>query len=191
MPLGLLFSVVSVVYFNLDYDFNKAMKLGVLSGVFIGLFVSLIAALILLLMRSTQKGIQSKKQKPEKIRQSNMKNENTIESLHSQKVENPPKSDILKDSQTSEQKFMLLMDKELAYEVLYYVMTNQNLDDITTNRTSRGTIAVHAKNETIQITIDSLTKHTSQLIVRSKINTIDTQEIITAVKEKEHSFLQY
>ncbi len=93
---------------------------------------------------------------------------------------------------TIEQKLMLLMDKKLACEVALYAITDQNIGEITTQESKeKSIITVQAKNENIQITITPLTRHTSQVILKTVRKSKYTHNIISYIKEKEHSFLQY
>ena len=173
MPISMIIAIGSVAYFSVDYSFTKAMKLGVLSGVLLGLGISFIAALFLLITRRGGKPVQE----PVKVH----------------KETNRKTKEVPVGTQNSiEHKLMLLMDKKLAFEVALHAVTDQNIGEITTKETKESSIIIlHTQEETIQITITDLTRHTSQVILRTKRNSKYNQNIISYIKEKEHSFLQY
>ncbi len=174
MPMSMIMIIGSVAYFSVNYNFTKAMKLGVLSGILLGLGISLIAALFLLITRRGGKPLQ------ESI------------NLHEEPKSNNKDIPLVDMQNAIEQKLMLLMDKKLAFEVALYAITDQNIGEITTNDTKESSIiTLHTKEETIQITITSLTRHTSQIILKTERNSKYAHKIISYIKEKEHSFLQY
>jgi len=161
VPLGGLFIFISVIYFKSEYNFTQALRLGVLSGFFIAIVASFFTALFLLILRRVQK---------------------------SQK-------DVLKkrkfDIKTIKQKIMLLMDRELAFEIALYAISEQNIGTLTKSVAGGDHITVKNNDEIIQLTFSSLTRHTSQVVIVSEINSNATKKMINYMKEKEHSFLQY
>jgi len=174
MPSSMIMTIGSVAYFSVNYDFTKAMKLGVLSGVLLGLGLSLVAALFLLVTRRVKKPVQ--------------------DSVNIQKETNSNSKEIpvVNSKNAIEQKLMLLMDKTLAFDVALYAITDQNIGEIKTHETKENSIiTVHTKEENIQITTTPLTRHTSQVILKTERNSQYTDKIISYIKEKEHSFLQY
>lgn len=185
MPISVVMTIVSVAYFSVNYDFTKAMKLGVLSGVLLGLGITVFAALYLLVTRSMRKPAQQAVNVPEKT--------NTLEKTDDHKQTNSHRKDIpLKMKNSVEQKLMLLMDKKIAFEVALYAITDQDIGEITTQETKESsTIKVHTKDESILITITSLTRHTAQINLQTERNSKYAHNIISYIKEKEHSFLQY
>ena len=175
MPISLMMTIAAIAYFNLDYSFTKAMKLGVLSGVLLGLSISFIAALFLLITRRSGKPVQE-----------------TVK-VHKETNRKTKDVPITVETQNSiEHKLMLLMDKKLAFEVALYAITDQNMGEITTKETKESSIIIlHTQEETMQITITALTRHTSQVILKTERNSKYVQKIISYIKEKERSFLQY
>ena len=173
MPISAIVTILSIAYFSLNYDFNKAMKLGVLSGVLIGFVISFIGSLILLVMRIKKPSVQ------ESDRVQEHTNVNTTSSSS--------------NSQTSvEQKLMLLMDKKLAFDVALFAIADQDLGDIKTKETQeKCTITLRTQDQTVQLITTSLTRHTAQIILKASKNSEEIQKIISYIKEKEHSFLQY
>jgi mannitol-specific phosphotransferase system IIBC component len=173
MPISFVLTIASIAYFSLSYDFSKAMKLGVLSGVLIGLVISFIGSLILLLMRRGKPSLQESDTVYE--------NTNVNTKTSSSNIKAP-----------IEQKLMLLMDKKLAFDVALFAITDQNLGDITAKETKdKYTITLRTQNETIQIITTSLTRHTAQIVLKAANTSEVLQKIISYIKEKEHSFLQY
>lgn len=182
MPISMIITIVSVAYFSVDYNFTKAMKLGVLSGVLLGLGISFIATLFLLITRRVGKPAQE-----------NVKIEVPQEIKHKTKESNQKTKEVLVEIQNSiEHKLMLLMDQKLAFEVALYAITDQKIGEITTQETKENsTIILHTPEETMQITSTPLTRHTAQIILKTDRNSQYDKKIISYIKEKEHSFLQY
>jgi hypothetical protein len=193
MPISILFTAVATVYFAMNFDFTKAIKLGILAGVMIGIAFSLLMALIILIIRiiraykirtkiltPTAQTINSPiildptiYEKKHQSAQANLANEATVE------------------LDSIEEKFMLLMDKELAYEVSLNSISHQNIGDIIHQNKEEGSILLRSKHEEIKINISSLTKHTAQVLISSTIDNSNMKNIISMLKEKEHSFMQY
>ena len=174
MPISAVIALATVVYFSLSYDLSKALKLGILYGVMIGLPVSLIASLMFMTIRKRKLSVQE--------------GSDTL----------PTNTDVEIEASSSnsrapiEQKLMLLMDKKLAFDVARFSITDQNLGKTKTKESKeKCTISLQTQHETIQIISTSLTRHTSQLVLKAAKNSQELQKIITYIKQKEHSFLQY
>jgi mannitol-specific phosphotransferase system IIBC component len=197
VPLSGLFIITSVIYFNTGYNFTKALRLGVLSGFFIAIAVSLFTALFLLIMRrgkkpqksilKRHKKVHSKTTQDIKEKALTVDTDNNVSTT----IKTPPRPVISSDVKTIEQKMMLLMDRELAFEIALYAISDQNIGTLTESVTGEGHITVKNDNEVLQLTISSLTRHTSQVVIVSEINSNAAKKIISYMKEKEHSFLQY
>lgn len=173
MPISVIITIVSVAYFSVSYDFSKAMKLGVLSGVLLGLGITVFAALFLLVTRKSVKPVQESVNVPDQTKQKN---------------KNVPTN----TKKSAEQKLMLLMDKKLAFEVALYAVTDQGIGDVRAKESKEVcTIKVKTEDETLQINVTPLTRHTSQIILQAERNSQATDKIISYIKGKEHSFLQY
>ncbi len=180
MPISMIITIVSVAYFSVDYNFTKAMKLGVLSGVLLGLGISFIATLFLLITRKVGKPAQETMKVHQEI---NHKIKKTDQKTKDVPVEIP---------NSIEHKLMLLMDKKLGFEVALHAITDQKIGEITTKETKENSmIILHTPEETMQISITPLTRHTAQVILKTERNSKYDQKIISYIKEKEHSFLQY
>ncbi len=171
ITLSILFIVAAVIYFRVDYDFTKSLRLGVLSGFFIAIIVSFFIALLLTLMRggkTPQKSILKRKRR----------------SRQSTKISDS------KDDKSMEQKIILLMDKELALEVLFHAINHQHMVILTQSQNKEESISIMIEGE-IKLSINKLTRHTSQLVITSNTDANDIKEIITYMKTRELSFLQY
>ena len=171
LTLSTLFIVAAIIYFRIEYDFTKSLRLGVLSGFFLAIIVSFFIALFLILMRGgkqPQKSILRRKKRSRKIK--------TISDS--------------KNNKTLEQKIILLMDKELALEVLYHAIHHQRMSILTQSQNKEKTMSIVIEDE-IELSINKLTRHTSQLIITSNEESRDIKEIITYMKIRELSFLQY
>lgn len=173
MPIGLIITIGSVVYFSLSYDFSKALKLGILSGVLLGLPISIIASFILLVTRRAKPAIQEP---------------DTASENRAVTIEATPTN-----SKTPiEQTLLLLMDKKLAFDVALFSIIDQNLGDATTKESKeKCTITLRTHDETIQIISTALTRHTAQIVLKAAKNSQDLAKIISYIKQKEYSFLHY
>jgi len=192
VPLSMLFIIAAIFYFKLDYSFTKAIRLGVLSGFFIGLFVSFFTAILLLILRKGQqpkgKAIKIKK-KHKKTTGHKYKETNNSEDIKSPKTKKSVRTSSPQASTVT--KSMLIMDHEIAFEVILYIITEQNIGTLTKSKDQEGYLSVKTKDDLIQIDVSPLTKHTSQVSIKAKAKSESTKTILHYLKEKEHSFLQY
>ena len=83
------------------------------------------------------------------------------------------------------------MDKELTFDVILNALKNENECTLTQSDPKKGTMTIQTKKGIIQTTITSLTQHTSQIILQTVDNAKQVKNLISHIKEKEHSFLQY
>ena len=166
LPVSVLFTVAATVYFSMNYDLGKALKLGTLAGVLLGTGFSVVMAGILLIMRKAR-------------------------AKHIQITQ--PESNILHESTNGpiDKKLMILMDRELAFEVAIHSIIDQNIGEVTKGSKRKGTISIHTPEQMISLAITSLTKHTSQIEVKADAYNMSVQQIINYIKLKESSFLQY
>ena len=172
MPVSILITIGSMVYFSMDYDFSKSLKLGILTGVLIGFPLSLIASLVLLVTRRSKPAVQE--------------SESVVEhtNVNLEAAASNSKKPI-------EQSLMLLMDKKLAFDVALFSILDQNIGEATTKESKeKCTITVRTSDETIQIITTALTRHTAQIVLKAAQNSPALQEVITYIKQKEHAFLQ-
>ena len=82
------------------------------------------------------------------------------------------------------------MDKELALEVLFHAINHQHMVILTQSQNKEESISIMIEGE-IKLSINKLTRHTSQLVITSNTDANDIKEIITYMKTRELSFLQY
>jgi mannitol-specific phosphotransferase system IIBC component len=194
IPLSALFIVISIFYFKTDYDFTKSLRLGVLTGVMLSLAVSFVTSIFLQIKRLIENRTLSPKKAKIKAKIRSDKNKIKKTKKSTTATEDEEETDSISQNKTAKsmsQKIMLLMDQELAYEVALNAITYHTLGKIRTSETTKGMIDVKSKKEALRIIITSLTKHTSQVEIESDKNTKSTEKIISYLKEKEHSFLQY
>ncbi|MEA2046892.1 MAG: hypothetical protein U9O64_00435 [Campylobacterota bacterium] len=190
-PLSILSIILSMLYFMMDYDASKAMKLGVLSGILMSIPLSFVLATALLILRKVSPNQQtdieqSKEQSKEKIKEETKVQTKEVET----KVSEPAPIDTIKGI-TQESTCMLLMDRELAFEILMNFLKKIKHSTISLNDPQRGIITIQNKEGIIQTNITALTKHTSEIILRTQNNATHAEKLIHALKEKEHSLLQY
>jgi mannitol-specific phosphotransferase system IIBC component len=172
ITLSALFIVAAIIYFRVEYDFTKSLRLGVLSGFFIAIIVSFFTALFLLIMRVGKKPQKS-------ILRKNKKSKQTAKISESQNGKN------------IEQKIILLMDKELTIEVLLHAISHQHIGILTQSHDKEKIMSLKTEDEVIELSINKLTRHTSQLIITSNKDSEAVKKIVTYMKMKEFSFLQY
>lgn len=173
VPIALILTLVSTIYFSLTYDFSKALKLGILAGVLIAFPVSFIASLVMLVTRKGRPAVQEP---------------DTASGHRPVTMEATPTN-----SKTPiEQTLLLLMDKKLAFDVALFSIIDQNLGDATTKESKeKCTITLRTHDETIQIISTALTRHTAQIVLKAAKNSQDLAKIISYIKQKEYSFLHY
>jgi len=195
MPLSALFALIAVIYFSINYDFNKAMRLGILAGVMASVSFSLILAFIIQITRIVRryqftKRVQSNHfpKKPRHV----VQDPTIYEKNRQEKQVNKAQEAIKQDASSSVvETIMLLMDRELAYEVSLKAINDENMADVMDQNEREKTIHLRKEDEEIHIKISSLTKHTAQVLLSSTKNKDTIREIITILKAREHSFMQY
>ena len=199
IPLSALFVIASIGYFTIDYDFTKAIRLGVVTGIMTSLAVSFVTSIFLQIKRLIQNrtlspkkakmkaNIKSDTKKIKKARIRKTKKDN-LQTEEEAETESTPENETGK---SISQKVMLLMDQELAFEVTLNAITYHTLGKVNTNDSSKGVILIKNKKESLKIIITALTKHTANVEIETQGNSKSIQKIISYLKEKEHSFLQY
>lgn len=185
LPISLLIALLFIFYFTLEYKLTQAITLGILYGLFTGVFVTFIVVIAIILLRKGQKNIQDNLEITKK--------ENNIDEENGQlQQESSLDPNINKNVKKGmDHKLMLLMNKELTFEIILTMIKKQIEHSITRHNIDKGDINIKIHDEIISISITSLTKHTSQVKINVINNSKHTQNIISFLKEKEHSFLQY
>jgi len=168
LPISVVSIVIAIVYFLTDFDLTKALRLGTLNGLFVGIGLSLLITLVLIIMR--------------KIR---------IATYHPKNKTAQYKENITSSKGPVDQKIMLLMDKELAFEVSLYAVSDQNIGEITHGDKRKGSISISTPQESITLLISALTKHTSEVEIKANRYNDHIEQIIQYLKAKELSFMDY
>jgi len=88
-------------------------------------------------------------------------------------------------------KFILLMDRKLAYEVSLRSMNEQNIGEIIYQNKAKGLILLKDGLKEFKINITMLTKHTAEIIITSTLEHHFIKNIIVGIKTKEYQFLNY
>ena len=166
LPVSVLFVVAATIYFSLDYDLDKAIKLGMLTGFLTGVGFSMVIAGVLLLLRKVRAPHIEDTQAQSKI-----VHESTNEAVDT--------------------KLILLMDKELAFEVVIHSIIDQDIGDVSEGNKRKGTISISTPEQILSIAVSPLTKHTSQIEIKADAYNTSIEKIIHYIKLKENSFLQY
>lgn len=185
LPVSLLIALLLTFYFTVEYNFTQSITLGILYGLFTGAFVTFIVVIAIVLLRKSQNNFLAKF----KI----TKKENKIDEENEQpKQESSPDPKINENVKKGmDQKLMLLMNKELTFGIILSMIKNQISHSIIKHNIDKGNINIKIHGEIISISITPLTKHTSQVKINGKNNSKHIQNIVSFLKEKEHSFLQY
>jgi len=200
MPVSILFTAIAIVYFSMQYSFSEALKLGVLGGVIAAISFTFLATFIISIVRliriysSKPKNIITNTHIPNKpTTKVKVATNPTIYEQKSQSTQENLTNDENIDSNFTIEKFMLLMGKELAYEISLETISKQKLGNIIHEDKNQGLIVLQDENENneIKINVSSLTKHTSQITMSSTYGINKMKKIIKILKEKEHSFMQY
>jgi len=193
LPVSILFIILASIYFSMNFEMNKAIKLGILTGVLSGVGFSVLMASVLLVMRKIRHNTHQKENIYPKNDAEEVKTDTNSEDLPSSEKASDTTSEktVYPTDQLMDQKFMLLMDKELAFEVALYAIMDQNIGEISNANKNKRSIIIHATNEVITLSVTSLTKHTSEVLITAMPDSKNVQNIISYLKEKEHSFLDY
>ena len=193
MPVSIIFTIVAVIYFSTSFEFNKAFRLGILAGFLSSVAFSFLIALIILIVRFIRryKFTTSIKPKLHENIDAPILHDPTIYQKKNQTIDYEHLNLSKKNTYAIVETFMLLMDIDLAYEVSLKAISNNDMADAFNEDKQKKTIQLRAGEEEINIKISSLTKHTSQVLISSTINKDNIKKIITILKEKEHSFMQY
>jgi len=164
LPISVVSIVIAVIYFSTDFDITKALRLGTLNGLFVGIGLSLLITLVLLILRKIRTTVYHPKSQTAQYTSSNG---------------------------PVDQKIILLMDKELAFEVSLYAVTDQNIGEITHGDKHKGSISISTPYESITLLISALTKHTSEIEIKANRYNDHIQQLIHYLKAKELSFIDY
>ena len=68
---------------------------------------------------------------------------------------------------------------------------DQNIGEISNANKDEKSIIIHAANENLALSVTSLTQHTSEVLISAMPQSKNVQNIISYIKEKEYSFLDY
>jgi uncharacterized membrane protein len=176
IPVSLIIAVLLTLFFTFEYSFTQAMSLGVLYGIFSGVFVTIILSFAFILFKESKERIQNKR----KMKQNEKDMQENADLIHNENI-----------NKGIDHKLMLLMNKELTFELILTMIKKQVSHSITTHNVNKGSIDIKIHGETISVAITPLTKHTSQIVINSMRSSKAIQDILSFLKEKEHSFLQY
>ena len=185
IPVSFGVAALLTLFFTVEYSFTQAMSLGVLYGLFSGIIVTVILSIALLLLRRGTENIDNNQKKIQT--QKDIKVDEDLPQIKSSLDKNINEN----VKKGMDHKLMLLMNKELTFEITLIAFKNQFSRSLTTQNIDEGSIDVKTHDGVISISIVPLTKHTSQVTINSISNSKYIQNIIFFLKEKEHSFLQY
>ena len=169
IPVSLFLAVLLTLYFTVDYSFSQAMKLGVLYGLFAGIIITLILSVTINFLRERK--------------EKNLHKLQTETSL-SQEIDESVKNG-------TDHKLMLLMRKELIFEIILSMVKKSMPQAKTSHHINKGNIHIQIDEETTSISVISITRQTSEVVINSVNNSKQAQHIFSLLKEKEQAFLKY
>jgi len=172
LPAILFFTVVATFYYSLghDHSFKNSLWLGTIMGIMVGIITSAVASLILAAIEAKSNTSPLAAKELQGLQSLN-------DGVHIPSSE----SKIL----------MVLMDKDLAFEVVLHSVVKYAMGEIHHKDKKSGSITVSTKASTIDIYIFALTKHTSKIEIKSDYYNREIHKIIDFIKEKEKSFITY
>lgn len=194
MPTSILFTTIATIYYSTtNFDFSKAIKLGTVMGAMIGVIFSLVVAVLILILRALRiYKLKSKLTTPSLTPNTDtIKLDPTLYEKKTQTIQKEITPTKLITSNLHEEKLILLMDKRLTYLATLTLIRYNNIGKILHQDKDKCSILVQDNEEKINISITSLSKHTSEVLISSTNNTNNIKNLIFALKEKEHSFMQY
>lgn len=201
LPIGLVSVTVATLYFSLEgYSFSKAMNVGVLTGV-VGAFPVTFVVVTLYLIKEAISPAKVKSPTPQKSKtkpQKEAKVEPQKSKIEHKKVPEIETKDEIKvatqkhESQTNDRVFkqMLLLDKELAFNLLQTIIQTLQSKNLTIEA-PKDMITFSNQDGVIESKITSLTKHTAQILITAPNNHKQAQRILKLFKEQQHSLLNY
>lgn len=196
MPISVLFIIISTIYFLTNFDFSEALRLGIVAGALSSIAFCIVVSLVILIIRAVR--IKKSKAKAMKFdiqdNTSFVPTNPTIYEKKSQTMQGFSGKQLTTDLSTLDiikEKIMLLMDKEMVYEVSLNAIRNKNIGDIVHQDKEIGSILLRNNSEEIIINISSLTRHTSEVSISSTLDNNNIQNIISLLKDKEYTFIKY
>jgi hypothetical protein len=186
MPLSILFTAIAFVYYSTSFVFSKAIKLGIVTGVISSTLFALLLAVGILLIRKVQ---ENNPKRSNRSFNSTSFNTNKIPKVLNKNKENFDINSL--KIQSLENKFILLMDRELAYEVSLQSMYEQNIGEVIYQNKTKGLILLKDGIKEFKINITMLTKHTAEIVITSTLDHHFIKNIILGIKNKEYHFLNY
>ena len=166
LPVTGLFIVLAIGYFTLNYDLEKAFKLGTLAGFISGISFSAVMAAVLLFLRKARVA-------------------HSVRSDPNSAISHPD------ENGSVDKQFILLMDKVMAFDLLIQSIIDQKLGEVEKGNKRKGTITLNTQEQNIDISVKKLTEHTSQVHIKAGTYSEALKQIINYTKTKEYSFLQY
>lgn len=184
-PVGVLFTVIATLYYLKEFELSKAVKLGVIAGILSGMAFSLLISTLIIIKRAFQIYRYQRLHTREQGGSSS--------SIVPQRTQHAAEPAIVYGNdplvpQEGETRFILLMDYDVAFEVVLYALESQKIGLIQKADKRHGEIIIQQRGRLIGMKLSKLSPHSSQVITQSMEN---MDRFIHTVKEKEFSFLDY
>lgn len=198
LPISIVTTIISLIYLQFTYghDTLQTLPLASIFGFLSGASLAFFGAFIFFLPKNTQNtkiDLSHRKKKEPSITSQSIIQKKPKEKEKPQKPQKLEKKreEEKKITLSSNHTMMMLMDKELAFEVALCAIEEQEIGIITHSKKSKGTINMKSHEEILELHINTLTKHTSKITIISTKISKNVQYIIDYMKVKEYAFLQY
>jgi len=162
-------------YYSIDFPIEKAARIGTLYGFMVGIVVNIIPAFLLLFRLN--KELETPRNNNKKAKQ-------------------PPKKEYINMPNKSISSYVtkemyLLLDKEMAFDLSVESVTQQSVGSLLSGNKHKGLFSVKTEYQTIDFEIQSLTRHTSKINIKTQKHNDAFRDILTYIKKREASLLAY
>jgi len=176
VPSAIVIILGFILFYTTQFSLNKSISLGTLHGFVATIILNIIPTFIML--DKIKKNLKTQ----------SLKNNNSIQQRQSLE-----KTEIMQDRKDTHLNYSLylLLDFEKAFDLSINSIIKQSLGTVLKHDKNRGFVSVRASHQTIDFEVKPLTRHTAKLDIKAQQNNKTLQEILTYIKTKEASFLQY
>ncbi len=167
LPISMLFIIIAVAALLTQYSLNQALKLGVIAGFLSALVITVFIAIALLMKRKVH---------------------------HAHQLKTKPEMSISHGSSNGpiNKSFFLLIDKAMAFDIAIQAIIEQKIGEVSKgSNKKKGLLSLHNKQQSIQMKVTPLTKHTSEFTIQADNYSESVRAIINYLKLKEQSLLNY
>jgi len=177
VPTAIVVILGFVLFYLTQFSLSKSASLGTLHGFVVTLVLNIIPAFILI--DKNKKNIKTK---------TKTRNNDIIK-----KQKNLQKTDIRQNKKEPNTKYSLylLLDSQKAFDLSINAIIKQSLGTILNHDKHRGFLSVRAAYQTIDFEVKPLTRHTAKVDIKAQKDNETLHSILSYIKNKELSFLNY